>query len=76
MPIRDVPGVAPPAAMQPFRLRIVDSRKMLKLLFRLIAIALLVGAAWLVMIVYDIPVRKYLSDKRYEKAAKKQITQV
>jgi len=31
---------------------------------------LLVGAAYLVMMVYDIPVRKYLSDKRNERLAK------
>ena len=30
----------------------------------------LVGAAWLVMIIYDIPVRKYLSDKRIERLAR------
>ncbi len=30
----------------------------------------LVGVAWLVMIVYDIPVRKYLSDKRKERLAR------
>jgi peptidoglycan/LPS O-acetylase OafA/YrhL len=31
---------------------------------------LLVGAAYLIMVVYDIPVRKYLSDKRNERLAK------
>lgn len=31
---------------------------------------LLVGAAYLVMVAYDIPVRKYLSDKRNERLAK------
>ena len=33
-------------------------------------IILLIGASWLVMIIYDTPVRKYLSDKRIEKAAR------
>ena len=32
---------------------------------------LLVGAAYVVMVVYDIPVRKYLSDKRNERLARK-----
>jgi len=31
---------------------------------------LLVGASYLVMVIYDIPVRKYLSDKRKERLAK------
>jgi len=31
---------------------------------------LLVGTSYLVMIIYDIPVRKYLSDKRRERLAK------
>ncbi len=31
---------------------------------------LVVGIAWLVMIMYDVPVRKYLNDKRYERLAK------
>jgi len=30
----------------------------------------LVGAAWLVMIIYDIPVRKYLIDKRIERLSR------
>jgi len=34
------------------------------------ALILLPGAAYLVMVVYDIPVRKYLSDKRNERLAK------
>ena len=34
------------------------------------ALILLVGAAYLVMMIYDIPVRKYLSDKRNERLAK------
>lgn len=33
-------------------------------------VVLLVGAAYVVMIAYDIPVRKYLSDKRKEKLAR------
>jgi peptidoglycan/LPS O-acetylase OafA/YrhL len=33
-------------------------------------VILLVGFAYLVMVVYDIPLRKYLSDKRKEKLAK------
>lgn len=37
----------------------------MQLTFIIIAgIILLIGAAWLVMVIYDIPVRKYLSDKR------------
>jgi peptidoglycan/LPS O-acetylase OafA/YrhL len=31
------------------------------------SLILLVGAAYLVMVIYDIPVRKYLSRKRNEK---------
>lgn len=34
------------------------------------ALILLVGAAYLIMVVYDIPVRRYLSDKRNERLAK------
>jgi peptidoglycan/LPS O-acetylase OafA/YrhL len=34
------------------------------------ALILLVGAAYLVMVIYDIPVRKYLSNKRKERLAK------
>ena len=34
---------------------------------------LLVGAAYLVMVLYDIPVRKYLSDKRNEKLVKQKV---
>jgi peptidoglycan/LPS O-acetylase OafA/YrhL len=34
------------------------------------ALILLVGAAYLVMVIYDIPVRKYLSDKRNKRLAK------
>lgn len=34
-------------------------------------IILLVGAAYLVMVIYDIPVRKYLSDKRNERLARR-----
>lgn len=34
------------------------------------ALILLVGAAYLIMVIYDIPVRKYLSNKRNEKLAK------
>jgi peptidoglycan/LPS O-acetylase OafA/YrhL len=34
------------------------------------ALIALVGAAYLVMIVYDIPVRKYFSDRRAERLAK------
>jgi peptidoglycan/LPS O-acetylase OafA/YrhL len=33
-------------------------------------VAMLVGAAYIVMIVYDIPVRKYLSNKRIKKTSK------
>jgi peptidoglycan/LPS O-acetylase OafA/YrhL len=33
-------------------------------------VILLVGAAYLVMVVYDIPIRKYLTDKRKERLAK------
>ena len=33
-------------------------------------VVLLVGFAYLVMVFYDIPLRKYLSDKRKEKLAK------
>ncbi|MNF12695.1 hypothetical protein D3C80_2142740 [compost metagenome] len=33
-------------------------------------VILLVGVAYLVMVFYDIPVRKYLSDKRNERLAK------
>jgi peptidoglycan/LPS O-acetylase OafA/YrhL len=36
----------------------------------IVALILLVGFAYLVMVLYDIPVRKYLSDKRKEKIAK------
>jgi peptidoglycan/LPS O-acetylase OafA/YrhL len=34
------------------------------------SLILLVGAAYLVMVIYDIPVRKYLTDKRNKKIAK------
>jgi len=34
------------------------------------ALILLVGAAYLIMIVYDFPVRKYLNNKRKERLAK------
>ena len=34
------------------------------------ALILLVGASYLVMVVYDFPIRKYLSDKRRERLAK------
>jgi peptidoglycan/LPS O-acetylase OafA/YrhL len=37
------------------------------------SLILLVGAAYLVMVLYDIPVRKYLSDKRDDKPAKSQV---
>jgi peptidoglycan/LPS O-acetylase OafA/YrhL len=36
----------------------------------IVSLILLVGAAYLVMIIYDIPVRKYLNDKRDERLAK------
>jgi peptidoglycan/LPS O-acetylase OafA/YrhL len=36
------------------------------------ALIILVGIAYLVMIIYDIPVRKYLNNKRREKPAKQQ----
>lgn len=43
----------------------------LQLTFIIIAgVILLAGAAYLVMVFYDIPVRKYLSDKRNERLAK------
>ncbi len=38
------------------------------------SLVLLVGASWLVMVLYDIPVRKYLSDRR-NKRIEKQVTQ-
>jgi peptidoglycan/LPS O-acetylase OafA/YrhL len=40
------------------------------------ALILLVGAAYLVMIIYDIPVRKYLSDKRNKRLAKQKAESV
>jgi hypothetical protein len=43
----------------------------MQLAFIIIAgLVLLVGAAYLVMVVYDIPVRKYLSYKRSESLSK------
>lgn len=36
-------------------------------------IILLVGAAYLVMVIYDIPIRKYLSDKWRERLAKQEV---
>lgn len=40
------------------------------------ALILLVGAAYLVMVVYDIPVRKYFTDKRKERLAKQKAASV
>jgi hypothetical protein len=45
----------------------------MQLAFIIIAgLILLVGASYLIMIIYDIPVRKYLSNKRSERLAKQE----
>jgi peptidoglycan/LPS O-acetylase OafA/YrhL len=45
----------------------------MQLAFIIIAgLILLVGAAYLVMVFYDIPIRKYLSDRRNKRLAKQQ----
>jgi peptidoglycan/LPS O-acetylase OafA/YrhL len=46
----------------------------MQLAFIIIAgLILLVGAAYLVMVIYDIPIRKYLSDRRKERLAKQKV---
>jgi len=46
----------------------------LQVTFIIIAgLILLVGVAYLIMVIYDIPVRKYLSDKRNERLAKQKV---